>query len=248
MTQGCEPTLIQSVQRALRVLETVASLDGRASAKRISRITGIPRATTYHLLRTLLNDGYVQRLADGTYVLGDRMDATLAQGRSARAVATARPALEWLRDEVRKPVYLAEYTDGEIVIEEIVDSPRAPRIDLWVGIHDSAHATALGKCILAHLDDEQREDYLSRHPLQALTPNTVIDRGELRRVLRTSPGLATDQEEYALGVRCAALPVVTRSRTAAIGYSTSSHIRDLTAAAGALAEASRRVGRALALV
>lgn len=244
---GRDPTLIQSVQRALRVMEAVAILDGRASAKQIARLTGLARATTYHLLRTLLNEGYVQRLEDGTYVLGHRMEVVLSQGRAARVVACARPALEWLRDEVHKPVYLARHDEGEIVIMDIVDSARTPRIDLWVGIHDSAHATAVGKSILALLDDEAREDYLSRHPLHSLTPNTLVDLGELRRRLSGSQQLATDHEEYALGVHCAAAPVVTGSGIGAIGFSTSSRLRDLPAAMSALAEASRRVSRALVL-
>ena len=46
------PTLIQSVQRALRIMEVVAEHDGRARAKEVARATGLPLATTYHLLRT----------------------------------------------------------------------------------------------------------------------------------------------------------------------------------------------------
>ena len=77
-------------------------------------------------------------------------------------------------------MYLARYVDGEIVVAEIVDSARAPRIDLWVGMHDAAHATALGKCILGQLPAAEREDYLARHPLHDLTPRTVVDRRRLR--------------------------------------------------------------------
>ena len=58
-------------------------------------------------------------------------------GTAAAGVALARPALEWLRDELGGAVYLARYVDGEIVVVEIVDSARAPRIDLWVGVHDA---------------------------------------------------------------------------------------------------------------
>ncbi len=145
------PTLIQSVQRALRLLEAVSEHEGRAHAKELSRAAGLPLATTYHLLRTLSHEGYLQHLDDGTYALGHRIDVLRSQGSAARSVANARPALEWLRDELGSAVYLARHVDGEIVIVEIVDSPKAPRIDLWVGVHDAAHATALGKCILGQL-------------------------------------------------------------------------------------------------
>lgn len=242
-----EPTLIQSVQRAFRLLEAVSDLDERATAKSLAHRTGIALPTAYHLLRTLVHDGYLQRLGDGTYSLGLRMDVVAGRGRPARAVAQARPALEWLRDELRSPVYLALYNDGEIAIAEIVDSPKVPPIDLWVGIHDAAHATALGKCILAHLGDDEREDYLSRHPLHALTPHTLVDGRELRHRIETSSRIATDCEEYALGVTCAAIPVVTESVIGSVGFATPVRHPDLARAGAALAEAGGRVQRALAL-
>src|ERR671928_240548 len=67
---GARPTLIQSVQRALRLLEIVAEREERARAKEIARSAGLPLATTYHLLRTCAHEGWLQRLDDGSYVLG----------------------------------------------------------------------------------------------------------------------------------------------------------------------------------
>ncbi|AKL64991.1 MULTISPECIES: helix-turn-helix domain-containing protein [Streptomyces] len=54
------PTLIGSVQRALRLVEAMHA-EGEATAKRLSRVTGIPLPTVYHLLRTLSHEGYVRR-------------------------------------------------------------------------------------------------------------------------------------------------------------------------------------------
>ena len=204
---GGAPTLIQSVQRALRVLEVIGEHDGRARAKEIARGAGLPLATTYHLLRTCAHEGWLQRLDDGSYVLGHRIDVVRDQGTAARGVALARPALEWLRDELGGAVYLARWTDGEIVVVEIVDSARAPRIDLWVGMHDAGHATALGKCILGQLPPDERDDYLSRHPLHDLTPRTVVDRRRLR--LPAPDQVAVDDGEYAVGVSCLAAAVAT---------------------------------------
>ena len=214
------PTLIQSVQRALRLLEAVSEHEGRAHAKELSRAAGLPLATTYHLLRTLSHEGYLQHLDDGTYALGHRIDVLRSQGSAARSVANARPALEWLRDELGSAVYLARHVDGEIVIVEIVDSPKAPRIDLWVGVHDAAHATALGKCILGQLPAAERDDYLARHPLHDLTPRTVVDRDRLRDRLPAAGSVAVDDEEYAVGVCCLAAPVATADGVASLGFVT----------------------------
>lgn len=247
MTES-QPTLIQSVQRALHLMEAVADIEGRANAKELARKVGLPLPTTYHLLRTLVHEGYLQRLPDGSYVLGHRMDVVLHRGRAVRAVSQARPALEWLRDELNSPVYLALFDRGEIVISEVVDSPRAPRIELWVGIHDAAHATALGKCILAQLDDEAREDYLSRHPLHQLTRRTTVDGRQLRAEVAGSGLLALDREEYAVGVACAAAPVRAPGVVGSVGFSTSPRrASGLERSADALADAAVRVSRALAL-
>jgi DNA-binding IclR family transcriptional regulator len=238
------PTLIQSVQRALHVIEVVAEHDGGARAKEIARATGLPLATTYHLLRTCTHEGWLQRLDDGGYVLGHRMDVVREHGSAARGVAQARPAMEWLRDELGGAVYLARFVDGEVVVADIVDSARAPRIELWVGVHDAAHATAIGKSILGQLPAADRDDYLSRHPLHDLTPRTVVDRRRLR--LPAGEELARDDGEYALGVSCLAAPLGTRDAVGALGVvvrsgAPAAHTR------ATLRSGADRVSRALAL-
>lgn len=236
-----DPTLIQSVQRALRLLEVLAERDGRARAKELARAAGLPLATTYHLLRTCAHEGWLQRLDDGSYVLGHRIDVVRQHGTAARGLAHARPALEWLRDELGGAVYLARYVDGEIVVTEIVDSARAPRIDLWVGVHDAGHATALGKCILGQLAAEDRLDYLARHPLHDLTPRTVVDPRLLR--LPAAGEVAVDDGEYAVGVCCVAAAVPTAGGAGAVGVvspPTEPARRTALTAAG-------RISRALAL-
>jgi DNA-binding IclR family transcriptional regulator len=239
------PTLIQSVQRALRLLEALAEHDGRARAKELARATGLPLATTYHLLRTCAHEGWLQRLDDGSYVLGHRIDVVRAQGSAARGVAHARPALEWLRDELGGAVYLARYVDGEIVVGEIVDSVRAPRIDLWVGVHDAAHATALGKCILGQLPEDDRDEYLARHPLHDLTPRTVVDR---RRLRFPAPGdVAVDDGEYAVGVCCLAAPVAAAGGTGAVGVVSSASAVRLASTRRTVLAGAGRVARALVL-
>ena len=240
---GERPTLIQSVQRALRIMEVVAEHDGRARAKEIARAAGLPLATTYHLLRTCAHEGWLQRLPDGSYVLGHRIDVVRDQGTAARGIAHARPALEWLRDALGGAVYLARYVDGEIVVAEIVDSARAPRIDLWVGMHDAAHATALGKCIVGPLPAPACEDSLARHPLHDLTPRTVVDRRRLQ--LPPAGGIAVDVGEYAIGVCCLAATVTTGGDAGAVGVVTREVGRPVTRQT--LLLGAHRVSRALAL-
>ena len=164
--EGVPATLIASVQRGLRLLEAASSAPQGAPAKQLARKVGLPIGTTYHLLRTLTFEGYLQRLADGSYVLGDQVGRLLEEGELQTALRRARPVLASLRDATHAAAYLAIYEGGEIVVKDIQDGPRIPRIDMWVGFRDAAHATALGKCVLALMDPRDRRDYLARHRLR----------------------------------------------------------------------------------
>lgn len=244
-------TLIVSVQRALRLLEEVSAHPAGAPAKVLARGAGLPLGTAYHLLRTLAYEGYLRRLDDGGWVLGDRLGGLVAEGGFQAALARARPALMALRDRTGAAAYLALWVDGEITVVEIVDGPRTPRADLWVGFQDGGHATALGKCVLAALDAAGRRDYLARHPLADLTPRTITNPGRLLEELAAGPPdrLAFDREEYALGTVCAAAPVLDGTRLGAVGVSAATErLGELETTAGPwLRRTAGRVARALAL-
>ncbi|MGY4741758.1 IclR family transcriptional regulator [Streptomyces sp. ATMOS53] len=215
------PTLITSVQRAFRLLEAASAHENGAPAKQLARETGLPLATSYHLLRTLVHDGYLRKLPDGGFILGDRLQNLHTTGRGQALLSRVRPTLAALRDELTTAAYLTFYEEGEIRVAEIVDGPRTPRVDLWVGFEDAGHATALGKSVLRELDDDARKDYLSRHHLADLTPRTITGAAELLRHLDASPvaPAVTDLEEYALGTVCVAVPVYSGDTLGSLGVS-----------------------------
>ncbi|MFK0156342.1 IclR family transcriptional regulator [Streptomyces sp. NPDC090499] len=216
-----EPTLIMSVQRAFRLLEAVSAHENGAPAKQLARETGLPLATAYHLLRTMVHDGYLRKLADGGFVLGDKLGTLQTTGQSQALLSRVRPTLAALRDELGTATYLTFYEGGEISVAEIVDGPRTPRVDLWVGFEDAGHATALGKSVLRELDVEARREYLSRHDLADLTPRTITTLPELIRNLDASPmaPAVTDLEEYALGTVCVAVPIYRGDVLGSLGVS-----------------------------
>lgn len=215
------PTLIASVQRAFRLLEAVGAHENGAPAKLLARDTELPLGTAYHLLRTLVHDGYVRKLDDGGFILGDKLQTLHAMGRGQALLSRVRPTLAALRDELATAAYLTFYEEGEIRVAEIVDGPKAPRVDLWVGFEEAGHATALGKSVLRELDDDSRRDYLARHPLADLTPRTITSPPELLRHLDSSPvaPAVTDLEEYTLGTVCIAVPVYSGDTLGSLGVS-----------------------------
>ncbi|SEC00625.1 IclR family transcriptional regulator [Microbacterium hydrocarbonoxydans] len=214
-----EPTLIGSVQRALRLVDIVANSPRPLPVKMLSAITGLTQGTTYNLVRTLVHEGYLSSEPDGL-VLGSRFPAFQADS-GARGIflARVRAALRDVTEELGATAYLSRYRDGELHLVDIVDAVRNPRIELWVGLESSAHATALGKQILTDLSDDERLDYLARHRLEELTPRTISDRRTLLTHLEQSPGFAVDREEYAIGNACIAVPVIAPDVVASLAIS-----------------------------
>jgi IclR family transcriptional regulator, acetate operon repressor len=250
MDETRRPTLIASVQRALRLMEAVASHPGGAPAKQLAREARLPLATAYHLLRTLAHEGYATRLSDGLWVLGDRVQSLNGQGRTQQVLARVRPTLVALRDELGAAAYFAMQIDDEIEIVDVADGPRAPRVDLWVGFADAAHATAIGKCVLGQLSEDRRRDYLARHPLVDLTPHTITDTGTLLEALRAPGDIALDREEYAVGTGCAAVPVTdgTGSVVGALAVSVrAGRLSKIEASIDRLHATAARIQRTLAL-
>jgi DNA-binding IclR family transcriptional regulator len=214
-----EPTLIGSVQRALRLVDIVANSPRPLPTKMLAAITGLTPGTTYNLVRTLIHEGYLSAEPDGL-VLGARFP-TFQREIDTRGVflARVRAALRSVTDEVGATAYLSRYDDGEMHLIDIVDAEQNPRVELWVGLQSSGHATALGKQILAELPDDDRLDYLSRHRLEELTPRTISDRRTLLTQLEHSPGWTLDQEEYVIGATCVAVPVIALNVTASLAIS-----------------------------
>lgn len=236
-----QPTLINSVVRALNLLDAVGSEPGPVTAKRLARGADLPLATTYHLLRTLVHEGYLDRL-EGGYVLGERVSTLAGRRVLADPGGRAHRVLRELHNELGAAAYLSVLDDGCIRLVDVADSPEHPRTDMWVGFDDAAHATALGKAVLAALSDDARGDYLASHPLVDLTPHTTTSRRVLLAELASSPGLTRDREEYAVGTTCLAVPVPSSKVTAAVAISAPvGRAGDATAAERALRRAARLI-------
>ncbi|WP_020661591.1 IclR family transcriptional regulator [Amycolatopsis benzoatilytica] len=243
---AAEPTLIGSVQRALHLLDAVGASERPVPAKVLARTVGLPLPTAYHLLRTLVHEGYLSKLDDG-YTLGSQVGELRRRNSLHALLPRIRPVLRALRDEVHGAAYLSLYSDGDIKLVDIADGPTAPSADLWVGVHESAHATAFGKCILSALDADGRRDYLSRHRLADLTPHTITDTRVLEQRLSQSDDVFNDREEYLLGTSCVAATVRAHGLLGAVAISLPSR-RLGTAQPQSLRRAAQRVSRALSVI
>jgi DNA-binding IclR family transcriptional regulator len=216
-------TLIGSVQRAMRLLEAVGGHERGAPAKQLARETGLALPTAYHLLRTLVHEGYLRR-EKGLFHLGAAV-ARLGGEVTQRHRGAITDTLTRWRDSIGAPVYYAVYCDGEIEVLGVAGNPGAPAVQERADLRETAHAHAIGQCLLSQLDDDARRDHLERHPVRPLTPYTVRDAPtllrRLERVRRTEPVI--ERQEYALGTVCAAIPITVGGTAASVAVSLPSH-------------------------
>ncbi|MET9320002.1 helix-turn-helix domain-containing protein [Streptomyces sp. NPDC003038] len=202
------PTLIGSVQRALRLLEAVGSHSEGAPAKQLAREAGVPLPTAYHLLRTLAHEGYLRR-ERGVFVLGEAAGRLVGGGLQQKRRSMILDSLSHVRDAVEAPVYFAVYREGEIAVVGVSDTTASPACQEWADFRETGHAHAIGQCLLGQLDEKTRKDYYDRHPVVAITPYTVPDLRSLEQRIgslgRMQPVI--ERQEYALGTVCAAIPI-----------------------------------------
>ncbi len=188
---------------------------------------GLSTSTTHRLLVALENDGYVaQDALTERYKLGCRvldLARKCLDGKDLRRVA--QPYLEELRSRTMETAHLMIFDSGEALCIDSVESDGHMRVVSPVGGRSALHCTAVGKAILAWLPNKQIQELISGD-LPRFTDNTITDKRELVDHLATikSAGVAFDNEERDLGVRCVAAPVFQRNGSviAAVGISSPS--------------------------
>ena len=201
----------KTVIRAINILETFLKSDSTLSLKEISKLTGLNAATTYRLVSTLVQRGYLaHNQKKGMYSLGLKMmDYNFAIRRTLKFIDFAYLSLSRLSQEQNESVYLAVMDGDESLVIEEVGIDEELRINSPVGKRLKLHCTAGGKILMASLSKEERKAYYGRNTLQPFTKNTITDISQLEKELETAKleGVAFDKEEYRLGIWATAAPI-----------------------------------------
>jgi DNA-binding IclR family transcriptional regulator len=200
---------IAALGKSLALLDAVLrDRDGRSVAAVASDL-GLPRATAHRQVATLLVEGYLRRLSNGRLVAGQRLQA-LAQlvDQKQVVVAAAAPVLHRLSVRLGCIAQLGTL-ENDMVTYRIKSGQAAGDFFTRVGLQLEAYCTGIGKALLAHLPEAERETYLATGPFPALTARTITQpdalRAELARV--REQGFACDDEEIAEGLVCFAVPL-----------------------------------------
>lgn len=216
---------IQSVARALALLDFVSEHSEPVRAADAAAALEINLSTAHHLLTTLVECGYLRR--EGRRYQLSAAKLAMLGARLRRAVEATPHALQLmhrLADETGETAFVACWDGADVVIAAVTEGRHAVRVaTLSVGAAGDAHARASGKALLAQRSSEDVDRYLSSHMLRPLTPRTITDRDVFRAELTLvrEQGYAIDQEEYLTGVWCIAAPLLdgTKPPTTALSIS-----------------------------
>ena len=199
---------IQVIERLFSLMDVLASREDAISLKEISEKTGLHPSTAHRILNDLTIGRVVDRPEPGSYRLGMRL---LELGNMVKARLNVRDAaLAPMRDLhklIQQPVNLSMRQGDEIVYIERAYSERSGmQVVRAIGGRAPLHLTSVGKLFLSVDEPMKVRSYATRTGLNGQTKNSITQLPVLERELSKvrQYGIARDNEELELGVRCIA--------------------------------------------
>jgi DNA-binding IclR family transcriptional regulator len=216
---------VQVLERMFNLLEVLASREEAVSLKEISEKTGLHPSTAHRILNDLTIGRFVDRPEAGSYRLGMRL---LELGNLVKARLSVRDAalgpMRELHKQIQQPVNLSVRQGDEIVYVERAYSERSGmQVVRAIGGRAPLHLTSVGKLFLADDDPTRVRAYATRTGLAGNTRNSFTQLPALERELAQcrQAGVARDNEELEMGVRCMAAGIYDDQRKLVAGLSIS---------------------------
>lgn len=177
-----QPRLVQSVERALTMLEEIAASETPPSATEIAQRAGVNRATAWRLLVTLEHFHLIERdPSSGRYTVGYGAARIASVSSGASLARIARPVLEHLGAELRESIYLQVASGGRMIVLDEVRAVNPVQVDL-ANLEVPLHCGSVGKLFLAFLPERERDEFLAQ-PLTSFTDRTITDPDRLRTAI-----------------------------------------------------------------
>lgn len=225
------PRYSQSLARGLAIMECFTAERSVLGIADIAEELGMSRSTTHRYLTTLVALGYVEQDKSRKYRLSLRVtDLGMSALNSIGVREHAHSILEELRERSKFTASLAVLDGPEIVyVDRVVGFQRGQddvdMIGIGIGSRLPPYCTAMGKILLAHLPEGEREELLSHAILERRGPNAITSKSVLQAELNgaLNDGFATEDQEFERGRIAIAAPVRNESREVVAAIDLSAH-------------------------
>ncbi len=202
--------LNMSVIKAFSLLEAFTGEQQKWGVRELAKKVGYNKTTTFRLLRTLESLGAVQKGADDKYILGLKLfelGNLVSIHKSLRQMS--RVPLEHIAKEITETIHFGVLKNNQVLYLNKAESPLGLKVSTQIGSYQDAYCSAIGKVLLAYLNDSELTSYLEEVALIPQTENTITKKAELRTELNKikKQRYALDMEELELGLICIAIPV-----------------------------------------
>jgi IclR family pca regulon transcriptional regulator len=203
---------VQGLERGFAVVKAFSSDARRLTVAEVAARTNLTRAVARRYLLTLQALGYVVQTGSQFGLTPRILELGFTYLATTDVPNVAQPFMEKVAETLRESCSVAVLDGHDAVYVARVQAKRIMSINLVVGSRLPAHATSMGKVLLAYLSPAHLDEYFASAPLQRLTTRTVCDEKTLRKVLQQvrEHGWALADQESEDGVRTVAVPLFDR--------------------------------------
>lgn len=203
--------VVQSVDRTLSILELLSDYEKGLGITEISEKVNLHKSTVHRLLNTLMVKGYVQQNEDtNRYKLTLKLfELGSKKVEKMNIVNVARPLLKELMEKTNEVIHLVVREGIEIVYVAKVESQNPIRMYSRIGKKSPMYCTAVGKSMMAHMNEEEVNSIWNNSKVEKLTEYTVTDFKTFKDNINLikNQGYAIDEQENEVGIRCIAASV-----------------------------------------
>lgn len=215
MTMTITNTKLNTVGKAIAIIETIQAANRPLSIKEIAETLELNKSSLHHHIKTLTENGYLQQDGESRkYDIGLNL-VRVGQSYLHRLNVRERGHyfLEQLSRQLNETVHMMVLDRDELVYIDKVDvnhQPGALKCTSFIGLRTDVYSTAAGKVLLSHLQRGALEEILQHLEMRAITQYTITSKTELREDLKRTKerGYALDLQEHVIGLQCIATPIL----------------------------------------
>ncbi len=218
---------VQVLDRALDLIELLATSENGLSISELSAATGLPKSTVHRILSTYASRHYIEKDAETSiYRLGHKFVEIASLYLNKIVLKTeAAPIMHELATTFNGISYLGVLENNEVMYLERAEQFNSLRLYTQIGKREPIYCTALGKVLMAFLPDQEFEHIAQQLSYKPYTDNSITNYSDFKKeVMRVrSQGYAVDREEHTIGSSCLAVPIFDYTRKVMAAMSISAH-------------------------